>query len=65
VTMNPAVLGVARDVLAVATGAAKATVLRDVLGPERNVRRWPGQAARRAGATWILDEAAAAQLPGG
>ena len=65
VTMNPAVLGIARDVLAVATGAAKATILRDVLGPERNVRRWPGQAARRAGATWILDEAAAAQLPGG
>ena len=36
-----------------------------VLGPERDPRRWPAQLARRSGATWILDEAAAAALPHG
>jgi 6-phosphogluconolactonase len=62
VTLNPAVLGVARDLLAVATGSDKAPVLGQVFGDERDPRRWPAQLARRAGATWILDEAAAADL---
>jgi 6-phosphogluconolactonase len=65
VTLNPAVLGVARDLLAVATGSDKAPVLGQVFGDERDPRRWPAQLARRAGATWILDEAAAADLPRG
>ncbi len=62
VTLNPAVLRVARDLLAVATGADKAPVLGEIFGDERDPRRWPAQLARRAGATWILDEAAGANL---
>lgn len=63
VTLNPAIVTVAREVLVVAHGAAKAAVLGTIFGPELDVRRWPAQLARRAGATWILDEAAAANLP--
>ena len=63
VTLNPAVVGVARHVLVVATGAAKADVLADVFGQTRDPSRWPAQLARRSGATWILDAAAAASLP--
>lgn len=63
VTLNPAVIGVARKVLIVANGADKAPVLARIFGTERDPRRWPAQLARRAGATWILDEAAAAGLP--
>ncbi len=64
VTLNPAIVGAARQVLVVATGADKAPVLGEVFGTRRDPRRWPAQLARRAGATWILDEAAAASLPG-
>ncbi len=63
VTLNPAVIGAARGVLVVAAGAGKAAVLADVLGGTRDPSRWPAQLARRAGATWILDAAAAASLP--
>lgn len=62
-TLNPAVVGAARQVLVVATGAAKASVLGEILGPTRDPSRWPAQLALREGATWILDEAAAAGLP--
>ena len=61
-TLNPAVVTAARAVLVVATGADKAATVADVLGPVDDVRRWPAQVARRAGATWILDEAAAGRL---
>jgi 6-phosphogluconolactonase len=63
VTLNPAILGVARSLLVVVYGADKAAAIGQVFGPERDPRRWPAQLARRAGATWILDEAAAAALP--
>ena len=63
VTLNPAVVGAARQVLVVATGATKAPVLAEVFGETRDPARWPAQLARRAGATWILDVAAAASLP--
>jgi 6-phosphogluconolactonase len=63
VTLNPAVVGSARRVLVVATGAGKAAVLGEVFGAARDPARWPAQLARRAGATWILDAAAAAGLP--
>jgi 6-phosphogluconolactonase len=63
VTLNPAVIGVARDVLVVVLGADKAAAIAGIFGPDRDPRRWPGQLARREGATWILDEAAAAGLP--
>jgi 6-phosphogluconolactonase len=64
VTLNPAVVSVARRVLVVAYGADKAPVLADIFGRDRDPRRWPAQLARREGATWILDEAAASALPG-
>jgi 6-phosphogluconolactonase len=63
VTLNPRALSAARAVIVVAHGAAKAAVLASVLGDERAERTWPAQLARRDGATWILDEAAAAALP--
>lgn len=64
VTLHPAIVGVARDVLVVATGEGKADVLAEVLAsPVRDPRRLPAQAARHERATWILDEAAAARLP--
>jgi len=62
VTLNPAVVGAARSVLVVATGSGKAAVLADVFGATLDPGRWPAQLARRAGATWILDAAAAASL---
>jgi 6-phosphogluconolactonase/glucosamine-6-phosphate isomerase/deaminase len=47
----------------VAAGSNKATILGEVLGTTRDPGRWPAQLARRSGATWILDRAAAASLP--
>ncbi len=63
VTLNPALVGAARHVIVVAFGADKAPVIGKIFGPEWDPRRWPAQLARRAGATWILDEAAAAEIP--
>lgn len=63
VTMHPSVVRVAREVLVVVTGAGKAAILAEILGPTRDERRWPAQVARHERATWILDEAAAARLP--
>jgi 6-phosphogluconolactonase len=62
VTLNPRIIPAARDVLIVVHGASKAAILADVLGGERDVRRWPAQLALREGATWILDEAAASSI---
>lgn len=62
VTMHPGVIAVARRVLVVATGAGKATVLAHVFGSERDERRWPAQLTLHDRCTWILDEAAAADL---
>jgi 6-phosphogluconolactonase/glucosamine-6-phosphate isomerase/deaminase len=50
-------------VIAVVTGEAKAQVVGDVLSSSTEPSRLPAQLARRAGATWILDEAAASKLP--
>jgi 6-phosphogluconolactonase len=63
VTLNPRVLDVAGLVLAVVQGEAKAGIVAEIFGSERDPRRWPAQLARRAGAVWLLDEAAAARLP--
>ena len=63
VTLNPAILAVARQLIVVAHGAGKAGILGQVFGSEMDPRRWPAQLARRDRATWILDEAAAANLP--
>jgi 6-phosphogluconolactonase len=63
VTFNPRILDTAREVLVVTAGAAKADLIGGVLGSERDPRRWPVQLARRSGATWLLDTAAAGRLP--
>jgi 6-phosphogluconolactonase len=62
ITLNPRILDVARRIIVVAHGAAKAAILGEVLGPVRDERKWPAQLARRPDATWILDEAAAAAI---
>jgi 6-phosphogluconolactonase len=62
VTLNPQVVTVARDVVVVAIGAAKAEVVRAVLEGPLDIERLPAQLARRDRATWILDEAAASAL---
>jgi 6-phosphogluconolactonase len=62
VTLNPALVPAARDILVVSHGEGKAEVLRDILRSPVEPRRLPAQLARRAGATWILDRAAAALL---
>jgi 6-phosphogluconolactonase len=62
VTLNPAVLAVARTVLVVAQGSAKAPVIGDIFASERDPRRLPGQLARRENAVWLLDGEAAAAL---
>jgi 6-phosphogluconolactonase len=62
VTLNPAIATATRELVVVSHGGGKADVLRDVLRGERDERRLPAQLARRAGATWFLDRAAAARL---
>jgi 6-phosphogluconolactonase len=59
VTLNPAVLGVARSVLVVSHGEGKAEILGQILRGPRDPRRLPAQLALRRGATWLLDVAAA------
>lgn len=63
VTLNPAIITVAREILVVMHGSDKAAILRDIFGPDMDPNRWPAQLTRRDGATWILDEAASASLP--
>jgi 6-phosphogluconolactonase len=62
VTLNPAVLAAARAIVVVVQGESKAQVLAEILNGERQPRRLPGQLARRAGAVWIVDKAAARLL---
>jgi 6-phosphogluconolactonase/glucosamine-6-phosphate isomerase/deaminase len=63
VTLNPAVLGVARTVLMVTTGESKAEIVERVFTAPRDPRQLPAQLVRNRAATWILDEAAASRLP--
>lgn len=62
VTINPRLLEAA-PVLVVTWGANKAAAVGHVFGDVRDDRRWPVQRTRRTGAAWIIDEAAAAQIP--
>lgn len=62
VTLNPAILGVAGRVLAMATGAAKAEVVARILDGPRDPDALPASLARRTTATWLLDAAAAGRL---
>lgn len=63
VTLNPGVIGAAREVLVVVYGSDKAPAIARIFGPEVDPRRWPAQLARRSGVTWIMGGAAAAGLP--
>ncbi len=62
VSLNPAIVGAARRVLAMASGANKAAVVARVLEGPRDPRTLPAVLARRSSATWILDGMAAAGL---
>jgi 6-phosphogluconolactonase len=68
VTLTPRALDATPGLVVAAFGAGKAGVLAEVLGqghagPDRDERRLPALRARRMGATWVLDAAAAALLP--
>jgi 6-phosphogluconolactonase len=63
VTLHPATVGAARRVLAVVLGEGKAGIVGRLFGATRDPIALPAQLAIRDGATWILDEAAAADLP--
>ena len=62
VTLNPATVRVTRRVLAVVLGGSKADMVARLFGGPTDPRTLPAQLAIRDGATWILDEAAAAKL---
>ena len=61
VTVNPRLLE-ASPTTAIAWGEGKSGALGRIFGPERDSRRWPAQRLRRTGATWLLDNAAAASM---
>ncbi len=63
VTLNPAVIEAARALLVVVSGADKAAIIGRIFRESTDPRLLPAQLAVRAGATWIIDEAAAAELP--
>jgi 6-phosphogluconolactonase len=70
VTLTPVALDATPGLVVAAFGASKAAVVAELLDPDpvgaegtRDERRLPAMRARRAGATWVLDAAAAARLP--
>ena len=63
VTLHPAVVRAAREVLVISTGAAKAPRLAEAWAGAADVRALPVATARLGTATWVLDEAAASELP--
>ena len=62
VTLHPAILDATPVLLVVAFGAAKAPIMARLLEGPRDLADLPAQRARRAGATWVLDAAAASRL---
>ncbi len=62
ITLNPALVPATAELLVVSHGESKAEILRAILRGERDPRALPAQLARRPGATWILDRAAASLL---
>jgi 6-phosphogluconolactonase len=63
VTLHPATVRVARRVLAVVLGGSKADILGRLFDDAADPVMLPGRLVVREGATWIVDEAAAARLP--
>ena len=64
VTVHPRLIAAARAVLVVSAGASKAASLGQAWTGD-DARGLPVRAARLPTATWVLDEAAAAELPRG
>jgi 6-phosphogluconolactonase len=62
VTLNPRLLAVAGHVTVMVSGAAKATMVRDVLTGRRDPHLLPAQLTLRENATWLLDAGSAAEL---
>jgi 6-phosphogluconolactonase len=62
VTLNPGILSVARSILVVVAGAAKAAVVGDALGGGLDPRPLPARLARTGNAVWIVDVAAGSEL---
>jgi 6-phosphogluconolactonase len=62
VTLHPAILDATPSLLVVVFGTTKAAIVARLLDGPRDLAAVPAQRARRAGATWILDAAAAARL---
>ena len=52
----------ARLVLMMSSGSEKAEIVGQVLGDDRDIARWPAQAALLPNAVWVLDRAAAAKI---
>jgi 6-phosphogluconolactonase len=65
ITLHPRIVTAARLPMAVSLGAGKAAILGEIFRSGRDERRLPAQLARRPGALWILDGAAAGELPAG
>lgn len=63
VTLHPRVLEAARLPLAVVLGPSKAAIVGRIFGLREDPRQLPALLARRSGALWIADEAAAAEIP--
>lgn len=59
VTLAARLLPAARRVIVMASGESKANIVRAVLGPQRDARRWPAQRALLANAAWLIDRGAA------
>ena len=67
VTLAPSALDATPGLVVAAFGAGKTGIVAELLGPrhagpDRDERRLPALRARRAGATWVLDAAAARGL---
>jgi len=63
VSLHPRIAAAARLPIVVAHGTGKAPIVATLLGPERDVRRWPAQVVREPGARWVIDRSAGAALP--
>ena len=62
ITLNPAILLAANEVVVISNGADKAAIIARILGGAETPESMPATIARRAGATWIIDQAAAGRL---
>jgi 6-phosphogluconolactonase len=65
VTLNPRLLAVARHLLMMVPGGAKATVVKRILTtPDIDPHELPGRLATGRNAVWLLDRGSAAELEG-